>query len=151
MLLFPYPHGHTVEPMAQGPIADILVGMGRQVVTFDVPGAYQSTREPTGKMEEIIRAADEVLDALGIQAPVDVVGHSMGGFTALAYAIERPERDQVDGAPDQVDVEHVGDEVLGERLVDERLWLCLNYEKRNGKHEQAEKKSCARASYENEY
>jgi proline iminopeptidase len=78
--------------MAQGPIAEILAGMGRTVVTFDVPGAYRSTREPVGDMDEMIRSADETLDRLGIGDPVDVVGHSMGGLAALAYAIERPER-----------------------------------------------------------
>ncbi|MEJ2735697.1 MAG: alpha/beta hydrolase [Anaerolineae bacterium] len=92
MLLFPYPHGHTTEPMAQGPIATLLTEIGRNVVSFDVPGAYRSTREPVGDMEEMIRSADEALDRLGIQGPVDVVGHSMGGLAALAYAIERPER-----------------------------------------------------------
>jgi len=92
VLLFPYPHGHTTEPMAQGPIADILVEMGRTVVTFDVPGAYRSTREPVGDMDEMLRSADETLDRLGIAGPVDVVGHSMGGLAALAYAVERPER-----------------------------------------------------------
>jgi pimeloyl-ACP methyl ester carboxylesterase len=92
VLLFPYPHGHTTEPMAQSPIAEILAGMGRTVVTFDVPGAYRSTREPVGDADEMIRSADETLDHLGIQDPVDVVGHSMGGLAALAYAIERPER-----------------------------------------------------------
>jgi proline iminopeptidase len=92
VLLFPYPHGHTREPMAQSPLATIIEGLGHRVVTFDVPGAYRSTREPTGDMAEMIRAADETLDRLGIEGPVDVVGHSMGGFVALAYAIERPER-----------------------------------------------------------
>lgn len=92
VLLFPYPHGHTVEPMAQGPIARTLVEMGRTVVSFDVPGAYRSTREPVGDMNEMIRSADETLDRLGIDGPVDVVGHSMGGLTALAYAVERPQR-----------------------------------------------------------
>jgi proline iminopeptidase len=92
LLLFPYPHGHTTEPVVQGPIAKSLAGMGRTTVTFDVPGAYRSTREPVGDVDEMIRSADETLDRLGIQGPVDVVGHSMGGFTALAYAIERPER-----------------------------------------------------------
>lgn len=92
VLLFPYPHGHTTEPMVQGPIAEILAGMGRTVVTFDVPGAYRSTREPVGDADEMIRSADEALDRLGIQGPVEVVGHSMGGLAALAYAIERPER-----------------------------------------------------------
>ncbi len=92
VLLFPYPHGHTTEPMAQGPIADILVEMGRTVVTFDVPGAYRSTREPVGDMDEMLRSADETLDRLGIQGPLDMVGHSMGGLAALGYAVERPER-----------------------------------------------------------
>lgn len=92
LLLFPYPHGHTVEPMAQSPLATLLTALGRQVITFDVPGAYRSTRPPTGDMAEMIRSADQTLDRLGIQGPVDVVGHSMGGFAALAYAIERPER-----------------------------------------------------------
>jgi proline iminopeptidase len=78
--------------MAQELLAGILTGMGRSVVTFDVPGAYRSTREPIGDMDEMIRSADETLAHLGIQDPVDVVGHSMGGLAALAYAIERPER-----------------------------------------------------------
>jgi pimeloyl-ACP methyl ester carboxylesterase len=94
VLLFPYPHGHTTEPMIQGPIAQLLAGMGRTVVSFDVPGAYRSTREPVGDVDEMIRGADEALDLLGIQRPVDVVGHSMSGLAALAYAIERPERTQ---------------------------------------------------------
>jgi proline iminopeptidase len=92
VLLIPYPHGHTEEPMAQGDIADLLLQMGRRVISFDVPGAYRSTREPVGDMDEMIRSADETLDYLGIDDPVDVVGHSMSGFVALAYAIERPER-----------------------------------------------------------
>jgi pimeloyl-ACP methyl ester carboxylesterase len=92
VLLFPYPHGHTTEPMAQSPLAEMLAGMGRRVATFDVPGAYRSTREPVGDMAEMIRSADETLDRLGIDGAVDVVGHSMGGLAALAYAIERPER-----------------------------------------------------------
>jgi proline iminopeptidase len=92
LLLFPYPHGHTMEPMAHGMIAEALAGMGRTVVTFDPPGTYRSTQEPVGDMDEMIRSADEALDRLDIQGPVDVVWHSMGGFAALAYAIERPER-----------------------------------------------------------
>jgi proline iminopeptidase len=92
VLLFPYPHGHTTEPVAQGPLARSLVQTGRTVVSFDVPGAYRSTREPIGDMEEMIDCADETLDRLGIAGPIDVVGHSMGGLAALAYAVERPER-----------------------------------------------------------
>jgi proline iminopeptidase len=92
VLLFPYPHGHTTQPMAQGPLAEILTRTRRRVVSFDVPGAYRSTREPTGDMDEMVRCADETLQRFGIEGRVDVVGHSMGGLAALAYAVERPER-----------------------------------------------------------
>lgn len=92
LLLIPYPHGHTTEPMAQGPLAELLVEMGYRVITFDVPGAYFSTRKPVGDMREMISSADAALDYFGIEVPINVVGHSMGGFSALAYAIERPER-----------------------------------------------------------
>ena len=94
VLLFPYPHGHTTEPMAQSPIAELLTDLGRTVVSFDVPGAYRSTREPFGDAAEMIGSADETRDRMGMQGPVDVVGHSMGELAALAYAIERPERTQ---------------------------------------------------------
>ena len=43
-------------------------------------------------MEEMIRSGDERLDRLRVHGAVDVMGHSMGGLAALAYAIERPER-----------------------------------------------------------
>jgi proline iminopeptidase len=91
VLLMPYPHGHTTEPMAQGPLAQMLLEMGYRVITFDVPGAYASTRAPAGDIQELIRSADETLDYFGIESPTAVVGHSMSGFTALAYAIERPD------------------------------------------------------------
>lgn len=94
VLLFPYPHGHTTTPMAKGPIADILQNLGYQVISFDVPGAFRSTRDPDGDMAEMIASADEALDRLGIEEPVPVVGHSMGGLAALGYAIERPGRIQ---------------------------------------------------------
>jgi pimeloyl-ACP methyl ester carboxylesterase len=92
VLLFPYPHAHTTVPMAQEPLAGILTGMGRTVITFDVPGAYRSYREPVGDMAEILGSAEETLDRLGIDKPVDVVGHSMGGLCALAFAAENPEK-----------------------------------------------------------
>lgn len=90
VLLFPYPHAHTREPVAQGPIANTLVDMGRTVITFDVPGAYKSTAAPNGDMAEMLTSAKKSLDTLGVTEPIDVVGHSMGGLAALAFAIEHP-------------------------------------------------------------
>jgi proline iminopeptidase len=91
VLLFPYPHAHTTTPMAQGPLSELLTGMGRTVITFDVPGAYRSERGPKGDMDEILHCARETLERIGIEGPVDVVGHSMGGLCALAFSLENPE------------------------------------------------------------
>jgi pimeloyl-ACP methyl ester carboxylesterase len=92
VLLFPYPHGHVTHSMVQSPIAVALTKLGRTVISFDPPGAFRSTREPVGDMAEMIQCADEALARLGTDDPIDVVGHSMGGFVALAYAVERPDR-----------------------------------------------------------
>jgi len=78
--------------MAGEALSAALVEMGYSVVTFDPPGAYRSTREPVGDMDEMLRSAGESLRRLGITGPVDVVGHSMGALAALGYAVERPER-----------------------------------------------------------
>jgi pimeloyl-ACP methyl ester carboxylesterase len=90
LLLLPYPHSQTTLPMAQSQLAELLTGMGRTVITFDVPGTYSSTREPVGDMAEMLKCAEQALDHLGIKEPIDVVGHSMSGLAALAFAIKRP-------------------------------------------------------------
>lgn len=92
ILLFPYPHAHTTSPMIQGELANVFVNLGRRVISFDVPGAYRSTRKPTGKMSEMLDCAEEVLNALGINETIDIAGHSMGSLCALAFTIEKPAR-----------------------------------------------------------
>ena len=69
-----------------------LVDVGRRVITFDPPGSGRSTRPARLSMSEMHDCADEALAAVGIDAPVDALGHSMGGLAALAYALERPGR-----------------------------------------------------------
>ena len=91
VLLFPYPHGSTLRSMAEDSLAALLAGLERQVITFDPPGAYRSTRPMRCDMAEMLACAGEALHACRIKLPVDVVGHSMGSLCALALAIERPE------------------------------------------------------------
>ena len=92
ILVFPYPHAGTQTPMAQNKFVLFFVGLGRKVITFDIPGAYASTREPQVSMQEMLDCGIEALQSAGLQGKIDVAGHSMGGLVALAFALQHPER-----------------------------------------------------------
>jgi pimeloyl-ACP methyl ester carboxylesterase len=92
VLLFPYPHAGTTAPMAQNALTEIFTELGYMVITFDVPGAYASTREPQVDMAEMLQCALEALEAADVEDEVVVAGHSMGGLVALGFALEYPQR-----------------------------------------------------------
>jgi pimeloyl-ACP methyl ester carboxylesterase len=90
LLVLPYPHASTARPMGEDRLAEAVAGLGRQVITFDPPGAYRSQRPMAGDLAEMLDCAEESLAVAGVAPPVDVAGHSMGSLCALALAIERP-------------------------------------------------------------
>jgi len=92
VLLFPYPHADAEVPMAHSELGEILVSTGRKVLSFDPPGAFYSTRIPTGDMDEMLESAIITLNETGIDQKIDVVGHSMSSLCALAFAIKYPEK-----------------------------------------------------------
>jgi pimeloyl-ACP methyl ester carboxylesterase len=92
LLLMPYPHGFGRTPIAEGPLAAVLRELDQRVLTFDPPGAFRSERRPVMSMAEMLACAGETLDLLAIQEPVGLVGHSMGGLCAIAFALTHPER-----------------------------------------------------------
>ncbi len=91
VLVPPYPHASTHRPMAEDRLADLLVGAGFAVVSFDPPGAYRSSSRPMrGDMTEMLDCCVQALDVAGARPPVLTVGHSMSSLCALGLAIEHP-------------------------------------------------------------
>jgi len=92
VFLMPYPHASTAASIAESPLVDILNSMNRSVITFDPPGAYRSTRTPIVDMDEMLACTNETLDYFGIDSGIDLIGHSMSSFCALAFSIEHRSR-----------------------------------------------------------
>ena len=84
---FQRPGLRTADALIHG-----LTRLGRSVVTFDPPGSGRSTRAAQLGLEEMLACTDEALEVAALREPVDALGHSMGGFTLLAYALARPQR-----------------------------------------------------------
>ena len=81
------PGDRTADALIAG-----LVGLGREVITFDPPGSATPRVLPRLGMAEMRRCADEALDACGTLGPVDVLGHGVGGLATIAYALEQSAR-----------------------------------------------------------
>ena len=66
---------------------------GWRVVALDLPGFGKSEKPASFPytMEAMADAARELVRTLGVTGPVVVAGHSMGGQTALSWAIRWPE------------------------------------------------------------
>lgn len=67
-------------------------GSGVGVLTYDHRGHGESDSAPvtTYSIEQLADDLDDVLNALGGTGPVILVGHSLGGMTALSYAAAHP-------------------------------------------------------------
>ncbi len=77
----------VLEPLSQ-------LGSGRRVIIPDLRGHGNSDSEP-GPLgwcfEQLVNDLMAFLDHLGVDR-IDLLGHSMGGFVALRFALAHPER-----------------------------------------------------------
>jgi pimeloyl-ACP methyl ester carboxylesterase len=93
ILFMPGPHRFQRPGLRS---ADVLIRgltrLDRTVITFDPPGSGHSARPAHLSMDEMLACTDAALDAADLHHPVDAIGHSMGGFTLIAYALSRPQR-----------------------------------------------------------
>jgi pimeloyl-ACP methyl ester carboxylesterase len=90
LLLMPNLQGMVRAPEARSPLAELLVGLGRRVITFDPPGAFASPRPPRLGLAEMLACTHEALAVAGVQPPVEVVGHSQATLCQLALALAPP-------------------------------------------------------------
>lgn len=80
-------HGLTFDRSSWEPIVERLVD-SFTCVTVDLPG-HGGSGGSGRNSADVVRASRDLLDKLGIEAPV-VIGHSMGGAFAGMYAARHP-------------------------------------------------------------
>jgi pimeloyl-ACP methyl ester carboxylesterase len=87
-------HGHCLRTESWTYVRDALLRRhpGARVVCYDHRGHGESASAPrqTYNLEQLGRDLRVVLDAVAPTGPVVLVGHSMGGMTALTYARRNP-------------------------------------------------------------
>jgi pimeloyl-ACP methyl ester carboxylesterase len=68
-----------------------LIKRGYRLIAYDARGHGLSSPAPSYEYEELVDDLEAVLDHLGIERTA-LVGSSMGAATAMAFALEHPER-----------------------------------------------------------
>ncbi|REJ30619.1 MAG: 2-succinyl-6-hydroxy-2,4-cyclohexadiene-1-carboxylate synthase [Caldibacillus debilis] len=130
-------HGFTGDKNDWAPFFP-LWGEYFRVIAVDLPG-HGETGKPKDvsryRMESVVRDIDELLGKLDVRR-VHVLGYSMGGRTALAYAILRPGRIRsliLEGASPGLKTEEErearkkSDELLAERILKNGLADFVDY------------------------
>ncbi len=84
------------------------------VLLYDLRGHGRSDRPDHGYgVADMVADLDAVLDAVGVDRPLHIVGNSFGGLLALAFALARPDR-----VASLVLVDaHVSDEGFGQQMA----------------------------------
>ncbi len=86
-------HGFSVPGYIWDPTVPALADAGFRVVRYDIYGRGYSDRPPGPYDGELFESQlRELLDALGMRAPVDLVGLSMGGAIAAGFTDRFPAR-----------------------------------------------------------
>lgn len=74
-------------------LAAPVAAAGIEVIAYDLRGHGRTALPPTGyQVDDFVADLDALLDQLGVDRPVHLVGNSFGGTIAFSYAVARPER-----------------------------------------------------------
>ncbi|HUQ57776.1 alpha/beta hydrolase [Lentzea sp.] len=84
-------HGLASDRRQWEPLLGALeaVDPERHVLVIDLPGHGGSARRPSYRLDDVVNQIHEAVTAAGLDAPV-LVGHSIGGVIATAYAARHP-------------------------------------------------------------
>jgi pimeloyl-ACP methyl ester carboxylesterase len=87
-------HGWGLSHRGYSSAITELAGHGYRVIAPDLPGFGGSRDLPFGEVSYGRFAAflDRVLHELGVDSPVDIVGHSFGGGVSTRFARDHPDR-----------------------------------------------------------
>lgn len=86
-------HGFSVPLFNWDHTVPALIRTGFRVLRYDLYGRGLSDRPRTDYTKDLFdRQLHELLEALKIKAPVDLVGLSMGGAVAIIFAVRRPDK-----------------------------------------------------------
>lgn len=74
-------------------LAHPLADAGFRVIMYDLRGHGRTERPPTGyRMDDLVEDLAALLDRLGADTPVHLLGNSLGGSIAFGYAARHPDR-----------------------------------------------------------
>lgn len=76
-----------------GELVPALLAAGRSLICINHRGVYRTARpEPGCSIADLADDQAAALEVLGIDEPVDAYGISMGGMTAIEFAIRHPDQ-----------------------------------------------------------
>jgi pimeloyl-ACP methyl ester carboxylesterase len=86
-------HGFSIPSYTWDRMAPVVAADGYRVIRFDLYGRGYSARPDVNYDRQLfVGQIDELLDALQVDRPIDIVGLSMGGPVVAAWASDHPDR-----------------------------------------------------------
>ncbi|MFC2030652.1 NAD(+) synthase [Chloroflexota bacterium] len=88
-------HGITASSADWWRLMPLLVSAGYQAIAVDMLGHGDSDKPRDGRQytsQKVYAALEAWIDSLGIETPFYLIGHSLGGYMSLTYAMNHPDR-----------------------------------------------------------